>query len=113
MIYWLSLIGRPKIGLLDGFTQSFKQFKEGFFRVQVLGSGWSLYYDDEGIPKFPFYWIEAPTRLDAVSKDMLDGDSMRVVDVLERMPIKIPGKWVVCCYLTDSPAQDLCSMFSV
>ncbi|QCE06724.1 hypothetical protein DEO72_LG9g1738 [Vigna unguiculata] len=46
-------------------------------------------------------------RLDAISKDMLDVDSMRVVDVLERLPTKIPGKWVFCCYLTDSPARDL------
>jgi len=50
-------------------------------------------------------------RLDAISKDMLDVDSMRVVDVLERLPTKIPGKWVFCCYLTDSPARDLYGMF--
>ncbi|QCE06756.1 hypothetical protein DEO72_LG9g1770 [Vigna unguiculata] len=101
------------LGLLKGMSTSSSGSNAGHSGASFVGlSGWSLYYDDEGIPKFPFYWIEAPTRLDAVSKDMLDGDSMRVVDVLERMPIKIPGKWVVCCYLTDSPAQDLCSVMA-
>jgi len=28
---WVSLVGRAKISLLDGFTQSFKKFKDGFF----------------------------------------------------------------------------------
>jgi len=28
---WVSLVGRPRISLLDSFTQSFKKFKDGFF----------------------------------------------------------------------------------
>jgi len=79
--------------------------------VHILAVGRLLYYDNNGFPKFPFYWTETPTCLDAISKDMLDADSMRVVDVLKRLPTRIPGKWVVCCYLTDSPAKDLCGMF--
>jgi len=38
-ISWLSLIGRPNISLLDGFTRSFKKFKDDFFRVRVLAGG--------------------------------------------------------------------------
>ena len=110
-ISWLSLISRPKIGLLDGFTQSFKKFKDGFFRVRILSAGRLLYCDEDGFPKFPFYWTGAPARLDAVSKDGLDVKSRRVVDVLERLPSRVPGKWVVCCYLTDKPARDLCGMY--
>ena len=107
-ISWLSLISRPKVGLLDGFTQSFKKFKDGFFRVRLLNGGRALYYDECGSPRFPFYWTEMPARLDALSKDMLYVESRRVVDILERLPTKVLGKWVVCCYLTDNPARDLC-----
>ena len=107
-ISWLSLISRPQVGVLDGYTQSFKKFKDGFFRVRLLNGGRALYYDERGSPRFPFYWTETPARLDALSKDMLDVESRRVVDVLERLPTKVPGKWVVCCYLTDNPARDLC-----
>ena len=32
---WLSLVSRPRINILDVFTQSFKHFKDGFFKVVV------------------------------------------------------------------------------
>ena len=32
---WLSLIRRPRINKLDAFTESFKHFKDGFFKVVV------------------------------------------------------------------------------
>ena len=108
---WVSLVGRPRISLLDGFTQSFKKFKDDFFRVRVLSAGRLLYYDDEGRQKFPFYWMGAPARRDAVAKEALDADSRGVVDVLETLLTRVPGKWVVCCYLTDNPGHDLCGMF--
>jgi len=107
---WVSLVGRSKISLLDGFTQSFKRFKDGFFRVRVLPAGRRVYYDDEGRPRFPFYWTSAPARRDALSKGALDADSRRVVEMLEMLPVRVPGKWVVCCYLTDNPGRDLCGM---
>jgi len=108
---WLLLVGRAKISLLDGFTQSFKKFKDGFFRVRVLPTGHSLYYDDGGRPKFPFYWTSSTTKKDAMTKEMLDVDSRWVVDVLKTLPIRVPGKWVVCYYLTDNPGNDLCGTF--
>ena len=89
---WVSLVGRAKISLFDGFTQSFKKFKDGFFRVRVLPAGRLLYYDDGGRPKFPFYWTSAPARRDALAKEALDVDSRRVVDVLEMLPVRVPGK---------------------
>jgi len=73
----------------------------------VLPAGRLVYYDDEGRPKFPFYWTSAPARRDALAKEALDADSRRVVEVLEMLP----GKWVVCCYLTDNPGHDLCGMW--
>jgi len=63
--------------VLDDFTQSFKNFKDGFFRVRVLAGGRSSYYDGGGYPKFSFYWTESPSRLEAVSKEILDVDSRR------------------------------------
>jgi len=89
---WVSLVGRAKISLLDGFTQLFKKFKDGFFRVRVLPAGRRVYYDDEGRPIFPFYWTSAPARRDALPKEALDADSRRVVEVLEMLSVRVPGK---------------------
>ncbi|QCD86965.1 hypothetical protein DEO72_LG3g1496 [Vigna unguiculata] len=71
-----------------------------------------VYYDDEGRPMFTFYWTSAPARRDALAKEALDADSRRVVEVLEMLPVRVPGKWVVCCYLTDNPGHDLCGVMA-
>ncbi|QCE04339.1 hypothetical protein DEO72_LG8g2375 [Vigna unguiculata] len=47
---------------------------------------------------------------DTVVKEALDADSRRVVEVLDTLPIRVPRKWVVCCYLTDNPSHDLCGI---
>ncbi|QCE11104.1 hypothetical protein DEO72_LG10g2337 [Vigna unguiculata] len=43
---------------------------------------------------------------------MLDASSRRVVEVLERLPPRAPGKWIVCCYLTDDPGRDVCGVMA-
>ena len=77
----------------------------------MLPTGRSLYYDDGGRPKFLFYWTASPALMDPVTKEMLDMDSRQMVDVLETLPTRVPVKWVLCCYLTDNPGNDLCSTF--
>jgi len=51
---WLSLVSRPEINRLDAFTQSFKHFKDGFFKVVVKQVGRSHFYTNDGSTKFPF-----------------------------------------------------------
>ncbi|QCD83028.1 hypothetical protein DEO72_LG2g3370 [Vigna unguiculata] len=38
--------------------------------------------------------------------------SRRVVEVLERLPPRALGKWIVCCYLTDDPGRDVCGVMA-
>jgi len=45
---WLSLISRPSISRLEVFAQSFKNFKDGFFKVVVKEPGRSYFYNDDG-----------------------------------------------------------------
>ncbi|QCD96786.1 hypothetical protein DEO72_LG6g1496 [Vigna unguiculata] len=37
---WLSLVSRPSISRLDAFSQSFKHFKDGYFKVVVKEDGY-------------------------------------------------------------------------
>ena len=62
--------------------------------------------------RFPLYWTSSPTKWEVVSRDTLDVGSRRIVEVLERLPPRALGKWIVCCYLTDDPGRDVCGMFS-
>jgi len=77
-------VGRPKSCVLDGFTQSFKNFKDGFFRVGM---------EVEEQP------TDSPRKLELTAKEALDVASRRIVDVLERLPPRALGKSIVCCYL--------------
>ncbi|QCE06711.1 hypothetical protein DEO72_LG9g1725 [Vigna unguiculata] len=47
-ITWLSLISQPGLNRLDAFTQSFKHFKDGFFKVVVKSAGRSHFYTTDG-----------------------------------------------------------------
>jgi len=57
---WLSLISLPWISRLDAFTQSFKHFKDSFFKVVVKEPGRSYFYNEDGSTKFPFSWTDNP-----------------------------------------------------
>ena len=52
---WLSLISRPGFNRLDAFTQSFKHFKDGFFKVVVKQAGRSHFYTADDNTKFSFF----------------------------------------------------------
>jgi len=54
LVTWLSLVSRPGISMLDTFSQSFKHFKDNFFKVIVKEPGRSVFYNEDGCTKFPF-----------------------------------------------------------
>jgi len=51
---WLSLISCPSISRLVAFSQSFKHFKDGYFKVVVKKEGKSHFLNADGSTKFPF-----------------------------------------------------------
>jgi len=44
----LSFVSWPCISMLDAFSQSFKHFKEDFFKVVVKELGRSYFYNEDG-----------------------------------------------------------------
>ena len=55
LVSWLSLVGQSHQCLLASYTQSFKRFKTGFFKVVIRSAGAGYFYFENGEPKFPFY----------------------------------------------------------
>ncbi|QCE11339.1 hypothetical protein DEO72_LG10g2572 [Vigna unguiculata] len=70
-ITWLSLISRPGLNKLEAFTQSFKHFKDEFFKVVVKSAGRSHFYTADGNTKFPFFWTGNPWRYKVISREDL------------------------------------------
>ncbi|QCE13832.1 hypothetical protein DEO72_LG11g830 [Vigna unguiculata] len=103
----LSIISRLGINRLDAFTQSFKHFKDGFFKVVVKESGHSYFYTDDGNTKFPFSWTDNPWRYKDMKREKLSVVDMEVVDTLMKFNDKMPTKGLARVYNSVHPIVDI------
>ena len=92
---WLSLVSRLSISRLDTFTQSFKHFKDGYFKVVVKEGEKSHFLNVDGSTKFPFSWTGSPSRYKDMSTDELSAPDREVVEVLMKFTDKLPTKGLV------------------
>ncbi|QCD92926.1 hypothetical protein DEO72_LG5g995 [Vigna unguiculata] len=104
---WRSLISRPGISRLKAFTQSFKHFKDVFFRVVVKKLGRSYFYNNDGSTKFPFSWTDNPQRYKDMKREKLLVANREVGETLMKFNDKIPIKGLVRVYLSMHPIVDL------
>ncbi|RDY09051.1 hypothetical protein CR513_06654, partial [Mucuna pruriens] len=81
---WMSLSSRPNRKLLKPFLESFKTFKDKFFKV-CLGKSEA---DPLGTPYFPFYWTPQPdVSVTIVRKDLekWEDEFIRELETLPRL----------------------------
>jgi len=95
---WLSLISRPSISRLDAFSQSFKHFKNGYFKVVVKEGGKAHFLKANGSTKFPFSWTRNPSRYKDMGMDELSAGDKEVVEILLKFVDKLPTKGLVRVY---------------
>ena len=95
---WLSLVSRPSISRVDAFTQSFKHFKDGFFKVVVKEARRSYFYNDDGSTKFPFSWTDNPWRYKDMKIEKLVVADKEVVETLMKFNDRLPTKGLVRVY---------------
>jgi len=95
---WLSLISRPSISRLDAFSQSFKHFKDGYFKVVVKEGGKAHFLNADGSTKFPFSWTSNPSRYKDMGMEELSVSDKEVVGMLLKFVDKLPTKGLVRVY---------------
>jgi len=95
---WLSLISRPSISRLDAFSQSFKHFKDGYFKVVVKEGGKAHFLNADRSTKFPFSWTGNPSRYKDMGMDELSSGHKEVVEILLKFVDKLPTKGLVRVY---------------
>ncbi|QCD87419.1 hypothetical protein DEO72_LG3g1955 [Vigna unguiculata] len=100
---WLSLVSRPSISMLDAFTQSFKHFKDEFFRVVVKEGGRSYFLNAYGSTKFPFSWTGNPWQYKDMSTNELSAADKEVVELLMKFTDKLPTKGLIRIYNSLHP----------
>ncbi|QCD90225.1 hypothetical protein DEO72_LG4g1180 [Vigna unguiculata] len=104
---WLSLISRPSISRLDAFSQSFKHFKDGYFKVVVKEGGKAYFLNADGSAKFPFSWTNNPSRYKDMGMDELSAGDKDVVETLLKFVDKLPTKGLVRVYNSMHPIIDI------
>jgi len=104
---WLSLISRPSISRLDAFSQSFKHFKDGYFKVVVKDEGKAHFLNADGSTKFPFSWTSNPSRYKDIGMEELSAGDKEVVGMLLKFVDKLPTKGLVRVYNLVHPIIDI------
>jgi len=97
----------PSISRLDAFSQSFKHFKDGYFKVMVKEEGRSHFLNVDGSTKFPFSWTGSPSRYKDMGTDELLAVDKEVVKVLKKFTDKLPTKGLVRVYNSVHPIIDI------
>jgi len=100
-------VSRLNINRLDAFSQSFKHFKDGYFKVVVKDGGKSYFFNVDGSTKFPFSWTGNPSRYKDMSIDELSAADREVVEMLMKFTDKLPTKGLVRVYNSIHPIIDI------
>jgi len=96
---------------LEAFTQSFKHFKDGFFKVVVKEPGRSYFYNDDGSTKFPFSWTDNPWQYKDMKMERLSVADKEVVETLMKFSDRLPTKGLVRVYNSIRPIVDIEGIF--
>jgi len=104
---WLSLISCPSISRFDVFSQSFKHFKDGYFKVVVKEEGKSHFLNEDRSTKFPFSWTGTPSRYKDMGTDELSAGDKELVETFMKFTDKLPTKGLVRVYNSVHPIIDI------
>ncbi|XP_029127398.1 uncharacterized protein LOC114915975 [Cajanus cajan] len=102
----LSLSGSRDGGLFTPYSQSYKNFKQEFFRVALMGVD---PLEDEvfyfvGLPRFPFYWRPKPSRFHDLGDQKVTATEAAAIKNLAALPRPLDCKLVLS--LANSPYRE-------
>ncbi|XP_029125915.1 uncharacterized protein LOC114915392 [Cajanus cajan] len=102
----LSLSGSRDGGLFTPYSQSYKNFKQEFFRVALVGVD---PLEDEvfyfgGLPRFPFYWCPKPSRFHGLGDLKVTAAETAAIKNLAALPRPLDCKLVLS--LANSPFRE-------
>nr|KYP57883.1 hypothetical protein KK1_004165 [Cajanus cajan] len=93
----LSLNGSRDGGLFTLYSQSYKNFKQEFFRVALVDvdplEDEAFYFG--GLSKFPFYWCPKPSRFHGVGQLKLTTSEAATIESLAALPRPLDCKLVL------------------
>ncbi|KOM38158.1 hypothetical protein LR48_Vigan03g154000 [Vigna angularis] len=94
---WVSFRSVRDRTLFRPFSDSFKNFKQHYFKIIVDKAGLREFSDGEGRPLFPFYWTRDPRRIGANSIGDLTARDLEAVRTINTLPRRISARHLVEC----------------
>ncbi|KOM30532.1 hypothetical protein LR48_Vigan01g008600 [Vigna angularis] len=94
---WVSFTSVRGRTLFRPFSDSFKNFKQHYFKIIVDKAGLHEFSDGEGRPLFPFYWTRDPRRIRATSIGALTAPDLEAVRTINTLPRRISARHLVEC----------------
>ncbi|KOM53012.1 hypothetical protein LR48_Vigan09g167100 [Vigna angularis] len=83
--------------LFRPFSDSFKKFKQHYFKIIIDKAGLHEFSDGEGRSLFPFYWTRDPRRIQATSIGALTAPDLEAVFTINALPRRISARHLVEC----------------
>nr|KYP71788.1 hypothetical protein KK1_011061 [Cajanus cajan] len=110
---WISLSGSSNGGFLQIFSQSYKIFKEEFFKVQCVhddANSDSIFHSN-GEPKFSLSWQSEPIRFSRSEGLVLSAEEKKNIERLEGLTRPLESKAILLLAGSKNPQEDLESKY--
>ncbi|KOM43977.1 hypothetical protein LR48_Vigan05g158200 [Vigna angularis] len=98
---WVSLISEPGNALLELYLQSYRGFKDKFFKVSITPAGQRHFFGGDGNPKFPLYWTQDPQRFTSWPEDKMTIEELEALSVLTSLPRPFSSRELINCLEFD------------
>ncbi|KOM42960.1 hypothetical protein LR48_Vigan05g056400 [Vigna angularis] len=79
------------------FSDSYKNFKDQFFKVIIDEVDRHEFHDATGNPLFPFHWTRNPRKIKAYMIDVLSPVDLEVVRTINALPHRLSARNLVEC----------------
>ncbi|KOM34862.1 hypothetical protein LR48_Vigan02g101200 [Vigna angularis] len=102
---WVSLTSVRDRTFFRPFSDSFKNFKNNYFKVIIDAVGRHEFHDAEGNPLFPFYWTREPQKIRAFPVKVLGPADLEAVRTINALPHRISPRYLVECLCLEDCEQ--------
>ncbi|KOM45407.1 hypothetical protein LR48_Vigan06g071300 [Vigna angularis] len=94
---WVSLTSVRDRTFFRPYSNSYKNFKNQYFKIIIDEAGRHDFHDTTGSPLFPFYWTRNPRKVKLYPVGMMNLVDLEVVRTINALPCRLSARHLVEC----------------